>query len=519
VLRFLLNNTLVNETGLAADLTVLDYLRGPGKLCGTKEGCASGDCGACTAVVASVVAGELQYKSINTCITLLGSLPGQQLITVEYLQDGDSLHPVQAAMVDCHGSQCGFCTPGFVMSLFAMTRHQLTDTTKIKLHIERSLGGNLCRCTGYRPIVDAATQLLGADATASDERAGETRAVSTRAASARAVSTRAADKFDQDAAVTISKLNAIESGSDASGFYRPHSIDQLCELRAQYPDAPIVAGGTDLSLEMTQRLKRFEKVICIQHLVDLVYLTADEHRYYIGPCCTIADLVDGMQHLGSDFENLLYRFGATQVRNQATVGGSIANASPIGDLAPVFIAMGATVVLQSVDGKRSMPLEDYFVGYRKTQLRDHEFVREIIVPRSLPGDGGDTKAAAAQPANTDWVLKVYKVSKRIDDDISTICASFYLRREGDRIEALRTGFGGMAAIPKRAHALEKLVRGKVIDDDLISEASAVLATEFQPISDARASAEYRLQLAANLFYRLCIETGSESIRSRIGEHV
>jgi len=278
------------------------------------------------------------------------------------------------------------------------------------------------------------------------------------------------------------------------------------------------ATTTDLSLAITQRLTRFEKVICVQHLADLNYLTADEDQHYIGPCCTVADLVHGLQHLGRDIVNLLHRFGGTQVRNQATVGGSIANASPIGDLAPMFISMGASVVLQSVEGQRSLLLEDYFIDYRQTQLQDNEIIREIILPRRLPPVGSD---AATDPDMADraFALKVYKVSKRLDDDISTVCASFYLQRIGDRIETIRTGFGGMAAIPRRAYKLEKAVSGRVIDEELISAAANALAADFQPISDARASAAYRMQLAGNLFRRLCVETGPGTTLSRVGEHV
>jgi len=346
VLRFLLNDSPVSETGIAADLTVLDYLRDQQNLCGTKEGCASGDCGACTAVVAWAEAGQLRYKSINTCITLLGSLHGQQLITVEHLQDGETLHPVQAALVECHASQCGFCTPGFVMSLFALGKnlHMVQNRMSLKTEIERYLGGNLCRCTGYRPILDAARQLY-VSALPDEEKAAES-------------DIGVADKFERAANSTIEKLNAIEYTCDINDFFRPRDINELCELRAQYPDARVVAGGTDIALDLTQRLERFDKVICIQQMTDLNYLTKDQDQFYIGSGCTIAKLVSCLQPLGDDLANLLHRFGATQIRNQATVGGSIANASPIGDLAPVFISMGATLVLQSIDGRRSMPIEE-----------------------------------------------------------------------------------------------------------------------------------------------------------------
>ena len=482
MLRFLLNDTVVTEADVAADTTVLDYLRENQQLCGTKEGCASGDCGACTAVVASVHDGHLQYRSINTCITLLGSLHGQQLITVEYLQEGTALHPVQQAMVDFHGSQCGFCTPGFVMSMFAMTLNPRPEGVALKTHAEHYLGGNLCRCTGYRPIIDAAMHVLQSDESV-------------------------AGKFDALSHDTAVTLAAIQPVTESNGFYRPRNIEALCELRARYPHAAIVAGGTDLSLEMTQRLKQYDQVICVQQLDELDYLTSDDKHFYIGPACSIADLLHGLQPLGTDLQNLLFRFGATQVRNQATVGGSIANASPIGDLAPVFIAMDATLVLQSVEGKRSMPMEDFFVDYRQTQLRDNEIVREVILPRP----------EAAQSADSQ--LKVYKVSKRIDDDISTVCAAFCVKRHGDVIESLCTGFGGMAAVPKRAKALERAVIGKVIDEALFKEVATALTEDFQPISDARASAEYRQQLVVNLFRRMCIETSSESVMIRVSEHV
>ena len=518
MLRFLLNDLHITEHNLAADLTVLDYLRDRANLRGTKEGCASGDCGACTAVVGYVVDGRMQYKSINTCITLIGSLHGQQLITVEHLQNGQELHPVQAAMVNYHGSQCGFCTPGFVMSLFAMAKNSTDIPSDARAHIERYLGGNLCRCTGYRPIFDAAMHILQTPDVAKD-------------------------KFQQCADATVKALGSISSQAEtgepddsepeagplrngptrSDTFLRPRSIDELSDMRSRYPDAPIAAGTTDLSLEITQRLREFDRIISIQKVADLDYLTSDENNYYIGPCCTIATLARGLTPLGNDVVNMLHRFGATQVRNQATVGGSIGNASPIGDLAPVFISMDATIVLQSIEGQRRMPLEAYFVDYRQTQLAANEFIREIIVPRQPKSeDIGTHNNPQNNPHNNTHnrhQLKVYKVSKRIEDDISTVCAAFYLRRNGDRIEEFRTGFGGMAAIPKRASALEQLVHNQVVDDKLIAGAGAALATDFQPLSDARASADYRLQVATNLFRRLCIETGQEAVVSRVGDHV
>ena len=476
MLRFLLNNTLIEESGLPPDTTVLDYLRERRRLTGTKEGCASGDCGACTVVVASVDGGRLRYRSVNSCIALAGDLHGRQLITVEHLADNGRLHSVQQAMVDYHGSQCGFCTPGFVMSIFALTKNpNQVDSRHKRRSVEHYLGGNLCRCTGYRPIIDAAT------AAVDESLAGST------------------DQFTDSEANAVKRLQSIVDSDASDGFHRPTTMDALFKVMVTHPDAPVVAGCTDFSLEITQRLKQYPQVISLSGIDELKDIEELDGQWHIGAGCSIATLLDALAPLNSDIGDMLYRYGSTQVRNQATVGGNIGNASPIGDLPPLFIALKADVVLRCANGERTIPLESFFIDYKKTALEKNE----IIAGVRFTSDRLTTASS---------VLRVYKISKRIDDDISSVCAVFHCSNVGAETLELTAAFGGMAAIPRRATQLEQAALKGVADPVQIKHA---LQQDFQPISDARASADYRMSVATNLYVKFLAELQSSSELHRL----
>ncbi|WP_434362423.1 xanthine dehydrogenase small subunit [Parasalinivibrio latis] len=488
MIRFLLNQTLQEEKDLSPNLTVLNYLREHVGKTGTKEGCGSGDCGACTVVLGEVIEGQLQYRSVNACLTFVSALHGKQLITVEDLKEGSNLHPVQKAMVEFHGSQCGYCTPGFIMSMFALTKN---NPQADKEDVYEALAGNLCRCTGYRPIVEASLSL-------------------SREKPIR-------DQFADYEKQTIARLEAIgppdvEHQADGKSVFTPTNSDELAQILLDHPDARMVAGGTDLALEVTQFHREIPKLIYLGQVNDIKTVTESDSHIEIGANVSLTDTYESLSSYYPAFGQLLHRFASLQIRNQGTLGGNIANASPIGDGPPLLIALGASIVLRRGQATRELALEDYFINYKVTAQQESEFIQAVRIPKPKVGQ----------------VFEAYKISKRIDDDISAVCGAFLLmldRSSGsDIIADARVAFGGMAAIPARARHCEQALNGEPLSLDTIQKAMKALDGDFQPISDFRASKEYRSETAANLLYRLYTElsfTGSKgsAIETRVTTYV
>lgn len=484
MIQFLLNQELRSEHALDPNLTVLQYLREHLGKSGTKEGCASGDCGACTVVVGELAEDDngrehIRYRSLNSCLTFVSSLHGKQLISVEGLKHQGQLHSVQQAMADCHGSQCGFCTPGFVMSLFALQKNSETPD----LHkAQEALAGNLCRCTGYRPILAAAEQSC---------------------CNARP------DQFDSAQEQTIARLKAIapsETGELNSGDKRclvPLTVADLADLYGSHPEARLLAGGTDLALEVTQFHKTLPVMIYVGNVAELKRIDSFDEHLEIGAATPLTDCYDALSREYPDFGELLHRFASLQIRNQGTLGGNIGNASPIGDSPPLLIALDAQIVLRKGESTRTLALEDYFIDYRITARQESEFIEKIVVPR----------------ARSAWTFRAYKVSKRLDDDISAVCAAFNLQIENGVVQAARIAFGGMAAIPKRARACEAALMGKAWNQASLERACQALAEDFTPLSDFRASKEYRLLSAQNLLRKYFIELQTPHIETRVTAYV
>ena len=483
MIQFLLNQTLRTEHTLDPNLTVLNYLREHLHKPGTKEGCASGDCGACTVVVGELHTDaegleRLRYRSLNSCLTFVSALHGKQLISIEDLKHQGQLHSVQRAMVDCHGSQCGFCTPGFVMSLFALQKNSSGQADGHQAH--EALAGNLCRCTGYRPILAAAEQAC----------AGQQ-----------------PDQFDARHSATIAQLKAItpsQTGELNSGDKRcllPLTVSDLAELYESQPQARLLAGGTDLALEVTQFHRPLPVMIYVGNVAEMKRIEHFADRIEIGAAVSLTDAYATLNTEHPDFGELLQRFASLQIRNQGTLGGNIGNASPIGDSPPLLIALGAQIVLCKGNTRRTLALEDYFIDYRVTARQDSEFIEKIIVPKGHA------------------LFRAYKVSKRLDDDISAVCAAFNLRIENGVIADARVAFGGMAAIPKRASHCETVLLGAPFNHATVERACAALAQDFTPLSDFRASKEYRLLSAQNLLRKYFIELQTPHIETRVTAYV
>jgi xanthine dehydrogenase small subunit len=469
-IRFWRQGRAVEVSGFRPRTTLLDYLRLQERRVGTKEGCAEGDCGACTVALGRVRDGRVHYEPFNACILLLGQIDGAELVTVEDLAAHGDLHPVQSAMVESHGSQCGFCTPGIVMSLF--TLYHVGEQVLSRESVNDALAGNLCRCTGYRPIADAALQACGR---------------------------RPDDTFTQSMEQTVQGLARLADGQDVfigdetRFFAAPSSEASLAALYAQHPDATLVAGCTDVGLWITKGMAEIEKIIWLGRVAGLDLIEDGAEALGIGATVTHAEVYPSLARIDPDLGELMRRFGSAQVRASGTVGGNIANGSPIGDLAPALIALGAELDLRQGENTRTIPLDNFFIAYRRQDRLPGEFVRRVTVPKLKAGE----------------VFRAYKISKRFDEDISAAMGAFKFTLDGRRIAEARVAFGGMAATPKRAKETEQALVGLSLDEPASwGEAMAAIARDYQPLDDHRASAAYRSTVARNLVFKALSETAS-----------
>jgi len=513
VIRFCLNGSWIEEAAVSSDMTVLRYLRTQQTLSGTKEGCGSGDCGACSILLGELSIDETgerkwQYQAINGCISFIAQLDGKSLITVDALSSkgsakektGDQLHPAQQAMVDYHGSQCGFCTPGIVMSLAALHESQAGEPAEHNKIID-ALSGNLCRCTGYRPIIEAAENMSNYHNNSAD--AGQV-GIWQPEADSRETSTAIVDVAVETEA---GLFHAASSTDIASQSWSPKTEDELKTLLSQYPDARMVAGATDIALEVTQMNRRIPQLIAINDIPSLKSIVIEDESILIGAGVTYSQMEATLNEHFPEFGQLLHRFASRQVRNNGTMGGNIANASPIGDTPPVLLALGACIELASTEGNRWLPLHEFFLDYKKTQKKPGEYLRMIRIPR----------------LQANQVLKVYKISKRLEDDISAVLAAFKFTLEGDindksraqTVTAVTSGFGGMAGIPKAASQLEQALLNQPVSMAAFEKAAQVLAQDFAPMSDVRATSEYRMQVAQNLIQKCAFELSNPNSVTRI----
>ena len=472
-IRFLLDGETVETSGLPATTTVLEWLRDHAGRTGTKEGCAEGDCGACTVVLGERDDGDgVRYRAVNSCIRFLPTIDGRELVTVESLQAPDgTLHPVQQALVDCHGSQCGFCTPGFVMSLLAL---YLDEPAPTRERVLDALAGNLCRCTGYRPIVEAARC-----AGAYPEPARWSRADARDAARRRAL-----DALARDADLRL------------PDFHAPRSLSALADAVAAMPDALLLAGATDIGLWVNKDLRTLPPMIHLGEVPELQRLVSDREGLHIGAAVPLSSAWPALVAQRPTLAEVAQRFASPPVCNSGTLVGNIANGSPIGDSMPALIACGATITLRRGDHQRELPLEDFYLGYQRKDLTPGEFVEAVHVPP--PAEGERTAC--------------YKLAKRFDQDISAVCLGIRIVLDGERIADARLAFGGMAATPARAHHAEAALRGQPLAEAAVADAVAALSDDFAPIGDMRASEGYRLRAAGNLLRRFLHEQTGDTVR-------
>jgi xanthine dehydrogenase small subunit len=466
-IRIVRRGQAVTLANVPPDRTLLEVLREDLGCTGTKEGCGEGDCGACTVVLGELQGDRVNYRAINSCIRLAHSVDGMALWTVEDIaaQDG-SLHPAQQAMVDCHGSQCGFCTPGFVMSLFGMYQNHVACSKPVPINRElaqEALSGNLCRCTGYRPILQAAQDMADYPPVRVDE------------------------------TLLKKQLRAIRPAAPSAGdagYAMPQTLAELLALRKARPAAQLVAGCTDVGLWVTKMHKQFADVLDVTQVRELRRVERYAHHIAIGAAVSLNDAFAALVADRPQLHSFASRFAGLPVRNSGTLGGNVANGSPIGDSMPLLIALGANVVLMSVRGHRELPVEQLYTGYRKNVIAADEVLAWIKVPRPVKGE----------------FLRVYKISKRFDDDISAVCLALRLQlRDGVVLQA-GVGAGGVAATPARALKTQAVLQGQPWTQEAARLAGSTLKAEFAPISDMRASGAYRRELLGNLWRRFWLES-------------
>ena len=482
-LRFILNGQDITLRDVTPNQTLLDWLRLSRSLKGTKEGCAEGDCGACTVLVGRLTpAGDLVYEGVNACIRFLGSLDGCHVVTVEHLADRDgNLHPVQQAMVDCHGSQCGFCTPGFVMSLYGLWMQTPNPTDQ---QIEIALQGNLCRCTGYEPILRAARAISSYGGTTKDPLLVEREAMTARL---RAL---------HDGA-------RVEIGDDRSRLVVPANLDDFAAVLEVSPTATVVAGSTDVGLWVTKHMRDISPAVFIAGLDELKSIAVNDGIVSIGAGVTYSEAIATLSRHIPALGSLITRIGGQQVRNMGTIGGNIANGSPIGDTPPPLIALGASLTLRKGAVRRIVALEDFFITYGKQDRQPGEFVETVRVP--IP--------AASEK------FAIYKVTKRRDEDITATLGAFRLTlADDDTVTEIRIAYGGMAGTPKRAFAVEKALLGQPWNESTVERAMERYAEDYTPLSDMRATAEYRALAARNLLLRFYLETTTGATPAQVSRY-
>ena len=465
-LQFIKRGEVVTLDHVPPTRTLLEVLREDLHCTGTKEGCNEGDCGACTVVLGEAQEGQIKYSAVNSCIRLAHSIDSLALWTVEDLAQADgTLHPAQQALVQCHGSQCGFCTPGFVMSLFGMYQNHVCKGTPITRGLaQEELSGNLCRCTGYRPILDAAQAMAQLPSVHTDE---------------------------HELLQKLEHLSQLKRRQEINFSYiLPKSLPELLAARSANPKAQIVAGCTDVGLWINKMHMQFEQVLDVTRVPELRQIEDYPQHIAIGAAVTLTDAFAALVKDRPQLHTFASRFAGLPVRNSGTLGGNVANGSPIGDSMPLLIALSANVVLMHEHGHREMPMEHLYTGYRKNVMTADEVLAWIKVPKPVAGE---------------W-LRAYKISKRFDDDISAVCLAIKLQLEGDKVVSASIGAGGVAATPVRALKTEAVLIGQVWTQATVQQAMMTLRDEFSPISDMRASAAYRLQVLGNLLQRFWLES-------------